>query len=472
MHMSSRIILAALVFLLLPCCWDASSMAINITIHHDTGDDDNPVWDPDGSRLIGMFEAAAQIWESLLPGEGNHAVDVKWDDDFSALGQWNLDFEPFSNNNIRINPANPWFIDSTPFDNSEYDFLTQNASGSPRSFFGGTWHVHDLTSTEVGAGFYGTPPGVLEVGYRGRAAAGSPLLGQLDLLSTVLHELGHELGVNSLNLGPGWDFDPQFVGGVTGSGVRRTGGHLVPRATLMSASGGIAGTRRLPSAADVLAAAEHHGHSTVSLDRIEFIAGSEWHVGNNWIGGRVPHANADAYMRNPDRLNTVELTATARARNLFLGERTWLSTNDNSLIVGAGLQGTLTIDGASLDTRLFVDAGGSVQTGNLLLQNRGSVSLRGGDVIVLDEEVQLLDSESFIEGWGTLTLLGAERLVNDGRIRPNNGATLTLVAAGAGEFDLDGASGNGELDVRQGNLVVNGPVRDAYDGTFTLQGNR
>jgi len=251
------------------------SAAIDIRFHLE-GPGENPAWDPDGAILLSIFEAAASYWESVFLDSRIITVDIEWDDDIDGLGLWTYD--PFGNNNIEINSsvAN-WWADPTPYDSEEFNFLATTGVSFP-----GQTLYEELNWQQQNDWFNGPVPAVLEVGYRGVAIAGGAV-GNFDLLSTAIHELGHELGIR----GDAFEFYSWQVGGATGVQVEAgPGGHIAPRSSLMCDSCGEESVRRLPSATDILAVARAGGYGTLSMSRTEFLnVNNNFSDPLNWIGG-------------------------------------------------------------------------------------------------------------------------------------------------------------------------------------------
>ena len=167
-------------------------------------------------RLIlkAHFQRAKQIWESLLPGPGEYSFDFHWDNDIDGLGLYTPGIDTY----IEINPNRPipmatgnWFADPTPEDDAEF-----NVPANGQTLFSG------LTPSNQSTYFPGTPPpGALEVGYRGTGmsvpsasgVAGVNASNGVDLLSTVVHEIGHILGLSGIEPGE-YNIYPHHVGGL------------------------------------------------------------------------------------------------------------------------------------------------------------------------------------------------------------------------------------------------------------------
>ncbi len=348
--------LAAAMLSLAPLKQVAHAISISIEYSTDFGGDESPAWDSNGAILISHFQAAKQIWEALLPGPGSFQFDFQWDNDIGSetlglttdLGALDVFIE--------INPNWNWYADPTPGDDAEFDLsngqtLYGQLSLANRSYFPGT-----------------TPPDSLEVGYRGSGlanystgaptASGSGVAGVnanngQDLLSTIVHEIGHVLGISGEEPG---DFNilPQHVGGLNNVLVQEDegGGHLAGHGDvpfLMCESCGVAGVRRLPSATDILVVAEDEGIPNVHLNRVGSVASGLWSDANLWIGGDVPDVNQDAYIYHN---GTTTLNANQQVRGLRVMSGNSVAVDGNQLSV----KGALTFQGGTIS----VAAGGMI----------------------------------------------------------------------------------------------------------------
>ena len=347
---SARLIAAALV---LSALFPQASFAITINMaYYNEGDpvphDENPSWDPDGTILKAHFQTAKSIWESLLPGSGTYDLTFEWDNDIGAntLGLTTPGPNPQTLNNlVEINPTRPWFADPTPATSEEFSSI----SSSVYSGLSASDRMTYFTSA--------APPDNLEVravrlGNAGAVGAGGyDAESGYDLLSTIVHELGHVLGVN---IEPGdFNIDPLHIGGVQDVTVLENNGHLggdsASPGFLMCDSCGTVGRRRIPTATDVLVIAEDQGISDVHLARVDRISAGNWNNTNAWIGADVPDATQDVYVRSAAAV-TLDVNASVKS----------LDVRGGSTVDAAGFQlaaaGDLRFDGGAIS----VAAGGSI----------------------------------------------------------------------------------------------------------------
>ncbi|MEZ6193596.1 MAG: hypothetical protein R3C45_20195 [Phycisphaerales bacterium] len=450
--------------------WPTPARAINIVIQLQN-EGENPSWDASGSQLQAAFNAAAQIWERLLPGGGTYEVDVWWEDlDDGTLGQWSP--ECCGDNNIRIDPTPKtsggdnftWWVDPTPLENSEFDFT--NGSN-----YQGITLYEDLTGSQQGDWFIGPVPAVLEVGYRGFANASGPSgSNQLDLLSTLIHELGHELGVNGEFDGE-MELNASHVGGANNVAALEDneGGHLAVESALMCAGCGSANLRRLPSAVDVLAAAEDQGISSVDLKRKHFISGSSWGTASNWIGGRVPDINDEVFIVHGGNVSLTSASPTDM-QSLVIDQQSQVSTGSRHMRVAT----SVLIEGGN--SKLVIGSGGlfentSIQSGVTL--ETGVIDLDGGTA-----RISFLTSNTgHVEGHGTFELL--HNFQNNGTVSAEDNGTLDitgsiLLPTDKLDLDGDGPSESGSVKAINGNIRIFHPMPedDPFDGFMQIGAGR
>ncbi len=464
--------------LLLTIAWPLD--AINIVIQLDD-DGQNPNYDPAGTRLEAVFRAAEAIWERLLPDSGTYEIDVWWGDlDDGVGGEWQHTGTT-ADNNIVIDPtprlANGtnlgWFIDDTSSDHSEFDFLTKTPNTGQGGNAAGMTVYRDLDASQQGAWFdVAAPPGVLEVGYIGApvtllpAASDVTVIVQpsrtVDLLSVVLHEIGHELGVNSLDIEDGWEIDPVHINGIQDVNMDDTdadnGAHLQILMALMSTSTG-SNQRVLPAAADVLAVAWDESFTNVDLERKHMLNGGNWNTAANWVGNRLPDQSDDAYLVHG---HAVTLTGNARVRNLMISDDSTLFTGSQDLRVDQVTR---------IDASSTLGIGGTARLNSVVIQGSGLLIMQNGTLRVGD-----LDNDNTlstgISGRGTIQI--DNTLVNNSQISASS-SVLTIL--GPGTLDLDGDSSDGVPDdgrllLLLGDLHSEAVLTDDFDGVMTIGSGR
>ena len=218
-----------------------------------------------------------------------------------------------------------WFIDFTPGDDSEFNMqqtLWRDLNPSQRS----DWYND----------FGNDIPDTFEVGYRGDAVAAGPAEGAIDMLSVVLHEVGHSLGVPDLNPSAqndgDYDFNPSFVFGQSLAAESLAGDnwHLSNPLTLMDDSVG-SGRRERPSHTDLYAMASGNDYFLLDVPRREYYGGSFWQTEGNWSGHRRPGSLDETYVRDG---HDTTLTAPTFAASLFVQEEASVTTGPHTLTVG------------------------------------------------------------------------------------------------------------------------------------------
>ncbi|MCA9151762.1 MAG: hypothetical protein KDA92_20805, partial [Planctomycetales bacterium] len=439
------------------CCF-----AIDIALTFDTPADQFPAYDPDGSKLQLIALAAADMWEDLLPfGNNAYSVTVHWGT-FPANSTQLAVYNGFDHS-INVRRNNAWFLDPTPTEHGEFAPFVQTL-------------YRDLDATQQ-ASFNGTPPDLLETGYTAAAVSGGVADGVDDLLSVLLHEMGHftEIGYNLL--APDVAIQSKFIGGVTGvSAQREDESHITPDNALLDPQLA-AGQRVLPSALDLMVAANEQNHSDIRLRRIDWLGNvqlpgpSLWSVASGWEGGRTPTTGTNVTVRDGGNLQV--LSAPGTARTLLLTQNSDLTIFDDlhvaldTQIFGSG--------GFDHPTVVIADATGTMAVDRNLDISLGGVQLNGGQLdvtglLILDGEVSGAGfvNTSTLNGYGAVNV--GSQLRNRGRVK-GEGGTLVITAGASGKLDLDGnqeATQVGLLLARDGNLEFHGPLNDAFDGTADI----
>ncbi|QDU70947.1 hypothetical protein [Mucisphaera calidilacus] len=442
------------------------ALTINATFNSSASD--APSYDSDGSKLIDIMNYAVSVWEDIIQDPGTLEVEFYYDNLSDANGTLGL------HNNLATSGGKPtsarirldtqingnnrlWYFDSTPEDNSEYD-IEQTL-------------YRDLSASNQSNWFRGSPPDLLEVGYRGdaKSTSSSTVRDGYDMLSTVIHELGHAVGLTG-NVSSGeyadgdYDIPTSFVNGNTMA--VEGDAHIDPRVALMCGGCGATGLRRLPTAIDVLAAATGAGWTNIDLLRQDMLSGGNMRTDFEWIGNAVPGAFDDAWVRHGAYayLSNSSNPGSFFAKNLWIGEGSEVDANGNKIDVGE----TITVNRSTGDAavQLFVDTDGEIESMDLIVQG-AELDLNGG-LVDVGNDLDILNNDGFtglITGNGTIDV--ADRLYVNGRIVPDGG-TLVFDSVQSDAWDIDGA-GNGELDATSGNIhFASGGVADAFDGVITV----
>jgi len=207
-----------------------------------------------GGSLVDIFNAAADVWEAAIGDAHVLTLTYSWSNLGSGtLGQHSMGTQggtphretagtiQFSNNS-----GIDWFMDSSPFDHSEYGTYTE----SNANLGGGTINTGRV--------------------YTGATGAAS---GNTDMMSVAMHEIGHALGMSGANTawqtetGDG-DIDVQGPRPFAGSVIPMvSGAHINIGTALMFPSIGT-GLRRWVTAADILANAEVSEFNDLNLNPV------------------------------------------------------------------------------------------------------------------------------------------------------------------------------------------------------------
>ena len=460
----------------------AHAITLNMTYFNE-GDpvphDENPSWDPAGVILKAHFQAAKTIWESLLPGGGSYDFEFEWDNDISGLGLTTdpVGGDPF----IEINPNANWFADPTPGADEEY------STTSTQTLFS------QLSASDQSTYFPGTaPPGALETRYNLTGIAGTPGAGGfhaqngVDLMTVIMHEIGHVLGIAGTEPGE-YNIYPQHVGGLNNVLVLEddNSGHLAGNTTspgfLMCEACEVTGIRRLPTATDVLVIAEDQSITDVRPARVGRISSGMWSDANAWIGGAVP-AYQDVYISHGGTV-TLDAYAVVRSLTIFSGANSLQAQNNflnvdgpltfTGATVSIGSGGTIMAASIVGDPAALTTTAGSTVAFNQLTAppSTTSVTFNGSVAIGIDPGFQDAIRPSVTFNRGSISTWNvAERFTigDAGAIATvsfNNAAHVTSGTgqigsdiAGEGHVVIDGLGSswtiNGALDAHNGSIVV------------------
>ena len=440
--------------------------------------------DLDGSRLIAITQVASAYYESLLPQPGPFpetpfTFDLRWEDlGSSTLGEYRFGV-PFQTDRLALNSNIDWFFDPHPLDHSEFAF---GGTGTSSNNWAGQTLFRDLTPGQRNDWFSGSPPAVLEAGFRGVAIEGGPADDKFDLFSTVLHEIGHALGVRTPIIGSRseYAFPSELIGGLDVAARSADGddGHLAARAALMCDGCGATSIRRLPSATDLLAIADRVNARAATLaplpgqfdrvltdlHRVDFIAtqsGNAWEDALNWVGGRVPTGEQDIFVRHGGTAfrslsGTLRIGTNLRFGRLIVSDNSFLS-NAGAIYIGDNGAGEMTIASGGI---VFSDSGSiafsPTSAGAVTVTGAGSSWTNSGTLVV----GRLASGDMTIEAGGRVFNTMAS--IGD---NPGSSGRVTVTGDGSlwGNTGLlnVGASGTGTLTISNGGAVSN---TDAFVG--------
>jgi hypothetical protein len=440
-----------------------------------------PEYDPDGSRLTAIVEAAAVRYNRILrdnwsvslayryappgttPSLATSAVhsstDVTLPDGRAA--------ERALHASIVFNAAASWYFDPTPHDDSEFDFSSEMYA--------------QLSQERQHLGFIGDVPPRLETSYEGVAIGGAA---GIDALSVALHEMGHVLGVVatfSEAADGDYDLNPLFLGGAEVAVLTLAGdpNHLQVRGSLMDPSIA-ARTRTLPSATDVFAMAAASGWQQIDLPRKEFWGsgddvspGGAWLDPLNWSGNRLPDADDDVYVRSGGVVQVGGAAGIqAEARTLIVGEATTLALEGGALRAAElhlyGGARFAQLGGTAVGERLVVDPAAAVlyeldAPANAPLAFLQSAHLAGtlelgvapGHAPAIGEAHRIVVTQTLSGGFDRLVLApsggleGMDVLLEEGTIELPGAdplATLSARVVHQGDANADGVVDQADLD--------------------------
>lgn len=440
--------------------------AINIVPVFNAVDNHTPAFDLFNEGIQDLFAYAEGYYEDIFEDAGHTLTINYWYEDLGG-GYLGI-FNPVTTSNGRITECNiridtqlpnngsfrPWYIDPFPETDSEFE-MEKTVWGT----FG---------TTDFGWNSTGDVPAGLEIGYEGQAVAGGSAAGKYDMLSTILHEFGHALGIRggaAENNDDDYDLNPSMIFGADVSASIDTKdfqpdpGHMRPDTLLMCGECGASNVRRRPSHADLIAMATSNNYSQVDLPRREFLGGGVFNYAPNWSGARTPDANDEAFVREA---GLVTMSADDVVAGLSIIDDTTLAVGTHNLNVnGACSVGSRF---SSNPATIVVGSVGSLLANDVVLHHNGVLNVTGGLVSVLgDISATALeygnDHEGTIAGNGSVTVIG--RVSGPIEFRPEGGV-LTIHA---GSFDLDGDAGlfgYTLVNATLGNIIFDGPHVDTF----------
>lgn len=265
--------------------------ALNIILAFDSTQSVAPSFDPDASRMQGLFSYAANYYEGIIKDDHTLAILFNYVDDAGfiagelplATANGRITSTRITVGTVDNDPANlgqpmPWFIDPTPATDTEFS-MTQTLWRDLDVIQRLDWYEETLPA-----------PPTFEVGYTGVANAAGPAVDQIDMLGAILHEFGHALGLDvtgtiadTQSSDGDYDFAPGLVAGQTlavetanvegDDDANR--GHLENTFALMTPAGP-KGLRRRPSHTDLLAVAAGGAFTTLAMPRRERYGSGDW----------------------------------------------------------------------------------------------------------------------------------------------------------------------------------------------------
>ncbi len=208
-----------------------------------------------------------------------------------------------------------------------------------------------------------------------------------------------------------------------------------------------------------------------------------WSHAPNWFSNFVPTPASSVFIGSmPPAFNAgVTLNVSPTVANLTITDGMSLITDSRSLNVTGDtvVSGSNPVDGGIAHSALIVDSydGTAFRTDNLTLDDGAILLLRGAFTNVSDTMTMQAGTRTM--GNGHIWFGGSgSTFVNNGRLAPGTDEGLTLRQLGAGRFNLDGTTGDGNIWLdyydapsgRAGHLTLEGVgLSDAFSGRIDMR---
>lgn len=446
-------------------------------------------------HLIRIMKAAKEWWEDILEDPWTIDISFQWADFPHPAHQAETTVYRVEQNRpksavIKFRYEHDWYFDRTPLDNFEFDMQRRTFRDIHVSFK---------------KYFSGSIPLNLECWYEGKRLPTSPEihwtleLGQYDLFTVALHELGHALGldrriVQNEILDGDYDYNPAFIGGATASLLPVKEGYDFDNRMVhfFSQSDGNA-VRTLPSAMEILALASAVGWKQVDLPRKAYLSDlgksnrpQSWYIPGNWEGNQVPGAADDVFIDHGGRTVLSPLPMLPpQVANLAVTHGSILCIDKGKLIVKSGrdefAKGIVSIGDNKNVAGIEVTGGEpkslpDLQTTILKVYSLGKLTLLGGRIAINELDINGSDAGNpagRIDGHGTVEIQSL--LDNNGSIyarAQNTGDTLYFKDIANAGLNLSGTKRSGEIIAADGNIHFEAGQIFRFDGKMLIENGR